>query len=171
MAATVQALAVTSSNLILLLQIVRSRGDVAPLVSRGLEYSQIAELLREARSVGLIERAESGDVVTEAGMQLLADRAKRKGLGVTGAWIRPAEDIEFPEYPRRTLSCQKAPPRHIIRRDHHALAFGGKPPGWRVATLGGTTFQAIHVDAGLTARLHQRCALLDLDCLTVKSSA
>jgi hypothetical protein len=101
----------TSSNLILLLQIIRSRGDVQPLVSRGLEYSQIADLMREARSVGLIERAELGDVVTEAGMQLLAESAKRKGLGVAGAWIRPAEEHQIPRIPQEDPFLPESPPK------------------------------------------------------------
>jgi hypothetical protein len=79
----------TSSNVILLLQIIRSRGDVGPLVARGLEYSQIAELLRETRSVGLVARTDDGDVLTDSGSRLLAESGKRNRPGEPVAGFDP----------------------------------------------------------------------------------
>jgi hypothetical protein len=101
----------TASNLILLLQVLRGHGDVQPLIARGLEYSQIAELLREARSVGLIATLDSGDVLTEAGLRLLAESGKGRKSGEPGSWIRPSVEHQIPRLGEEEPFLPELPPR------------------------------------------------------------
>ena len=79
-------------NLLLLLQVVRGKGDVAPLTRRGLEYSQIADLLREARHLGLVLRNDEGLQLSPEGESLLAASIKRRPPTSPGGWIRPLEE-------------------------------------------------------------------------------
>src|SRR5687767_7502597 len=81
-----------SPNVVLLLQVLRGDGDVGPLIARGLEYSQVVELMQEARSVGLTQRIGTRTELTQAGLSLLAESAKRHHRVEFGGWIRPLDE-------------------------------------------------------------------------------
>lgn len=103
----------TSPHLTLLLQVVRERGDITPLLHRGLELVQVAELLSEAKSVGLVQRTESGLEVTESGMRLLGASISKGHLGQRGGWIRTMDEHRIARLsPEEPFLPDVPPPTH-----------------------------------------------------------
>ena len=79
-----------SENLILLLQIIRADGSLEPLVSKGLEYSQISRLVSQLKQEGLAMVSGDKLVLSEEGYQFLNNSVKQKVIG--GGWIRALEE-------------------------------------------------------------------------------
>ena len=93
---------------ILLSQVARN-GGAAPLIRAGLQYSQIAQLIADAREEGLI--AEDELKLTRAGEELLSRfQSVRQRAGVSG-WIAAADayrvaalPVDTPYVPRKAPS-------------------------------------------------------------------
>lgn len=94
-----------------LLQVVREHGGIDPLLRRGLEVAQVADLLSEAKAAGLILRTGSGLEVTESGMRLLGASMKRGQLGARGGWIRPLDEHRLPQLSPEEPFLPELPPR------------------------------------------------------------
>lgn len=75
-----------------LLQIVRDGGHVGVLRKRGLEYSQIAQLIQTAIAEGLLQLLDESLELTEKGTRALAEAKRSGGFTGSGGWIVPAED-------------------------------------------------------------------------------
>ena len=82
----------TTTDIVLMLQVVRARETIDPLVARGLDAVQIALLLREVETRGLVERQEGRLVVSNAGMDLLGEVAGSGKGDPSRAWIRPMDE-------------------------------------------------------------------------------
>ena len=80
-------------SLILLLQVIRSEGSIDPLLSAGLEYVQIAQLLAQAKQDGYVLLSEDKLILSEEGKQVLSISAKQKIIG--GGWIRSLEEYRL----------------------------------------------------------------------------
>jgi hypothetical protein len=75
----------------LLLRQIKRNGTIDPLLASGLTFSQIATLIQEARSAGLVNRESLQ--LTERGEVALAAvaAAGEKPVG----WIRPADEYRI----------------------------------------------------------------------------
>jgi len=92
MARPVPAMTAHQGHLTLLLQSLRSRGGIEPLVRRGLDVAQIANLLDEAETAGFTGTRDDGALVlTDAGLAFLGASLSRQPSG-SGGWIRPLDE-------------------------------------------------------------------------------
>lgn len=103
-------IAMPSSSMLLLLQVLRGGGDVGPLLARGLAYAQIAELMNEARAAGLTQRVGRRTELSEAGERLLWDTRKRRRGDEHGGWIRPLEEFRIPKLHEDDPFLPREPP-------------------------------------------------------------
>src|SRR5262245_5104828 len=60
-----------ANHIVLLLQTIKDDGSANPLSTRGLEYSQIAELLSSARELGYVALTADGLALTDEGRAFL----------------------------------------------------------------------------------------------------
>jgi hypothetical protein len=111
MASSISSVDATKPNLILLLQVIRSHGDIEPLIRKGLETSQIAALTREAKSVGLVERGDKGLRLSASGERLLAESIRKRAPGQASGWIRPAEEHRIRQLSEEDPFLPEVPPR------------------------------------------------------------
>jgi len=71
------------AHLILLIQLISSRGGFGPLLNKGLTYSQISALIEEGFKSGyLSENTDNDLIVTENGLSFLREHCK-KSLWIT----------------------------------------------------------------------------------------
>ncbi len=71
-------------SLILLLQVIRSEGSIDPLLSAGLEYVQIAQLLAQAKQDGYVLLSEDKLVLSEEGNSFSVTAQSKTLLQVVG---------------------------------------------------------------------------------------
>ncbi|TSK08711.1 MAG: hypothetical protein FPO08_05250 [Geobacter sp.] len=76
------------SHLTLLLQLVKIGSDIDPLLSRGLTYSQIAELTNIAIKDGFLCKTGHDLTITTIGEQRLKKLENGK-ISASGNWIAP----------------------------------------------------------------------------------
>jgi hypothetical protein len=78
-------------HLTLLLQTLRAREGIEPLIRRGLDIAQIADLMSEAKTAGFTTIRDGAPVLTDAGLAFLGASLRRQEPG-SGGWIRPLEE-------------------------------------------------------------------------------
>jgi hypothetical protein len=85
----------TESHMILLLQLIHTGGDVNSLLRRGLQFSNIAQLMSKAEADGLIK--EEGDTLelTEAGFAKIKIGVESNKQRKDGGWISPLEEFRI----------------------------------------------------------------------------
>jgi hypothetical protein len=85
----------TDSHMILLLQLIHADGDVNSLLRKGLQFSQIAQLMSEAEVSGLLK--EEGDklVLTEAGFTKIKAGVENNKQRRDGGWVSPLEELRI----------------------------------------------------------------------------
>ena len=83
-------------TLYLLLRLVHTAAPVDPLLKRGLEYSQIAELIRSAEDAELVVIGPEGLALTSKGDELLRTDIRGAPAGSPGTWIRPLDEYRIP---------------------------------------------------------------------------
>jgi len=81
----------TSTNLILLLQLINARADVDSLLRRGLRYSQISLFVTQATKDGLIQHTDGKPVLTKKGYEIMRIDSHSGELRSDGGWISFAE--------------------------------------------------------------------------------
>jgi hypothetical protein len=86
---------INESNLILLLQLIKAKADVEPLLKRGLTYMQISELITHCIEKKLIQQEDSGYSLTKSGiLKMKADTQTGKPRK-DGIWISPQEEFRI----------------------------------------------------------------------------
>jgi hypothetical protein len=82
------------SNLVLLLQLIHAEADVDALLKRGLQYSQIADLLFYAKEDNLVSESETRLELTAFGL----DRIKNSKTlsNIKGIWISTLDELRIP---------------------------------------------------------------------------
>lgn len=86
------------SNLLLLLQLVYAGGDVNALLRRGLQFSQIADLISEATEKGYISESASGLHLTDSGHEEMQMKRGDHPRG-DSKWISPLEEYRIESLP------------------------------------------------------------------------
>lgn len=81
-----------NSHMILLLQIIKSKADIEPMLKRGLRYSQISRLTQSAKDQGFIEESDEGLSITAKGLSMMRYDIQRGKFRKDGGWISPEEE-------------------------------------------------------------------------------
>jgi hypothetical protein len=81
----------SESNLILLLQLINAGADVDALLRRGLQYSQIADLILEATEKELVKDVETKLEITALGLEKIKNAKSLSN--VKGNWISPLDEL------------------------------------------------------------------------------
>jgi hypothetical protein len=97
-----------NKSLILLLQVIRSEGSIDPLLTAGLEYVQIAQLLTQAKQDGYVFPLEDKLVLTEEGKEILSNSSKQKIIG--GGWIRSLEEYRVAQMDKDEIYLPESAP-------------------------------------------------------------
>jgi hypothetical protein len=97
----------------LLLQQISVNGGVAPLQRMGLQFSQIAHLIEEAREHGLISLDEL-KLTLDGEKALDAYRAVRQRSG-SGGWIAPASQYRVERVSQYSVFLPVEAPDHPLR--------------------------------------------------------
>ncbi|RJO60954.1 hypothetical protein C4544_04075 [candidate division WS5 bacterium] len=100
-------------NMAILLRVVRSEGSIDPLIERGLTYSQIANLLEEAKNTELIIVREGKLLISATGEKLLNVMSSKKLIPKPGGWIRPLDEHKLPKISQCDIYLPKNPPHDI----------------------------------------------------------
>jgi hypothetical protein len=86
------------SNMILLLQLIHASGNISSLLNRGLQFSQIAELLLEAEAKGYAIHENDEYRLSEIGIhKMKMDLSTKKSRG-DGGWISPLEEFRVDKW-------------------------------------------------------------------------
>jgi hypothetical protein len=85
----------SDSNLLLLLQLIYAGADVNALLRRGLQFSQIANLIAEATEKGLITEGEFGLTLTAIGIEEMQSKRGGNQQGDDGGWISPLDEYRI----------------------------------------------------------------------------
>lgn len=85
----------SEANLILLLQLVNTSGEVNSLLQRGLLFSQIAELITYAEEEGLIVEDNDNLKLTEKGLEKMRQVPDSKRSREDGGWISPMDEYRI----------------------------------------------------------------------------
>ena len=91
MARPIPAMSARQGHLTLLLQTLRSRGGIEPLIRGGLDVAQIADLMGEAETAGLTTMRDGALALTDTGLAFLGASLSRQPRG-SGGWIRPLDE-------------------------------------------------------------------------------
>jgi hypothetical protein len=83
----------TESNLILLLQLINAGAEVDALLNRGLQYSQIVDLIFHAKEQNLVCDDEKTLKLTDLGLHRIFGKTSSK---VKGNWISPLDERRIP---------------------------------------------------------------------------
>lgn len=86
-------------HLALVVDVTARGGTVMPLVREGLEYSQIAELLSEAKDTGLLELNRDELILTDRGRDFLAAHRRFMKRGNRGKWLHASEHERVAQLP------------------------------------------------------------------------
>jgi hypothetical protein len=86
------------SHLILLLQLIQAGGNVSSLLDRGLQFSQIAQLLSEAVAKGYVVQDGSEFHLTNSGLQKMRVELGSNRLRKDGGWISPLEEFRIDKW-------------------------------------------------------------------------
>lgn len=81
----------SGSHMILLLQLIHANGDVNSLLRKGLQFSQIAQLMSEAEVSGLLKEEDDNLVLTEAGFAKIKTGIESNKQRKDGGWISPLD--------------------------------------------------------------------------------
>ena len=81
------------SNEVLLLKIIKHKGNISMLTDRGLSHSQIALLIQEQQTKGNVDITETEIVLTEDGAQYLLDNLSKAIPRKKDQWILPRTNI------------------------------------------------------------------------------
>lgn len=92
MASTFPKELIKKAHISLLLRRIQIDADVSPLINRGLRYSQLIQLIKEAVESGLLERIEDGYAVTEAGQKFIQSDKITGKIRKDAGWINPLYD-------------------------------------------------------------------------------
>lgn len=84
---------VAESHIILLLQLIYAGADVDALLERGLEFSQIAEMISSLIEEEFIEETNSELKVTKLGLERITKGIKK--LNIKGGWISPLDQYRI----------------------------------------------------------------------------
>lgn len=80
----------SEKHILLLLQLIKHRSNIDSLLNNGLEYSQIARLLSQVKSLGLVRlQEEEGLALTESGENRLKELIKKFTDGKSCFFIEP----------------------------------------------------------------------------------
>lgn len=89
MAMSVSETLMSNTDLAILMSTVRVGGTVSALRERGLEYVQIAALIKQATDDGFLEHSADGVVVSPKGTEWLLQFKRHGGPAGSAAWIAP----------------------------------------------------------------------------------
>jgi hypothetical protein len=85
----------SNSNLILLLQIIHVSGEVNSLLHRGLQFSQIAQLISIAEGEGYIVEEGHSMRLTEKGLDKMRTDTVTNTSRADGGWISPLDEYRI----------------------------------------------------------------------------
>jgi hypothetical protein len=83
----------SESNLVLLLQLIYAGADVDALLNRGLQYSQIADLIFRAKENNLVTDSETKLELTVLGLEKIKNTKIQQN--VKGNWISPLDEFRI----------------------------------------------------------------------------
>jgi hypothetical protein len=83
------------SHMVLLLQLIHSGGEVDSLLRRGLQFSQIAQMMSEAESEGLVKEENENLVLTDAGLAKMRTNLENQAQREDGGWISPLDEFRI----------------------------------------------------------------------------
>lgn len=89
----------TEANLILLLQLVYSSGEVNSLLQRGLHFSQISSLMSFAEDNGYITQEENQLKLTELGIEKMMTSITSNKIRKDGGWVSPLDEYRIEKLP------------------------------------------------------------------------
>lgn len=115
---------VADSHLVLLLQLIYAGADVGALLRRGLEFSQIAQLINEAIAGQLAEETNKGLILTDAGVDKLRSGASDDIIRRNGNWISPLDEFRIDKIDLTDVFLPNLGSVYNIAR---SLALRGKP--------------------------------------------
>lgn len=81
------------SNLLLLLQLINAGADIDALLSRGLQYSQIADLIFEAIKNEFALESKTGLELTVLGLEKIKNNKTLSNI--KGNWISPLDEFRI----------------------------------------------------------------------------
>lgn len=85
----------SEANLILLLQLIYSSGEVNSLLQRGLHFSQIATLMSFAEDNGYITEEENRLKLTALGVEKMRTSQSSNKIRKDGGWVSPLEEYRI----------------------------------------------------------------------------
>ena len=83
------------SNEVLLLKLIDSNLNLTPLRNRGLSHAQVALLLQDQITKGLVEITNESVCLTESGKEALNENLKKINVSPKRSWILPREEYYY----------------------------------------------------------------------------
>jgi hypothetical protein len=87
------------SHMVLLLQLIHSGGEVNSLLRRGLQFSQIAQLMSEAELEGLVKEENDKLILTDTGLEKMRTNLENQAQRGDGGWISPLDEFRINKIP------------------------------------------------------------------------
>jgi hypothetical protein len=118
----------SKSNLLLLLQLINAGAEIDSLLNRGLQYSQIADLIFEAIENEFVLENENGLELTALGLERIKNAHSRQN--VKGNWISPLDEFRVKPLPIDEIYTPTWETRmdiYVFNFKAKSLASSGKP--------------------------------------------
>lgn len=115
---------ISESHLVILLQLIYAGADVNVLLNKGLQYTQIAELIKEAIEKKLADETDEGLKITSLGLKKIKEGLENNRIKPKSDWISPLDEYKIEQL---SVDAVYLPKKSTYYDLAELLASRGKP--------------------------------------------